>query len=55
MEQKENKRQAFFSRIDDSFKKIVIMRDDIIPWHDDNGTLFLGVEQFLLDEKAIDL
>lgn len=44
-----------FSRIDDSFKKIVIMRDDIIPWHDDNGILFLGVEQFLLDEKAIDL
>ena len=33
-------------RIPDSFKKIVVVRDDIIPWHDDNGILFIGVEQF---------
>ena len=42
-------------RIPDSFKKIVVVRDDIIPWHDDNGILFIGVEQFLLEEKGIDL
>ena len=42
------------NRIDDSFRKIVIVKDDIIPWHDEKGILYIGVEQFLLDETAID-
>lgn len=40
-------------RVSDSFKKIVIVKDDIIPWHDDNGILYLGIEQFLLEENSI--
>ncbi len=43
------------TRIADSFKKIVVVRDDIIPWHDDNGILYIGIEQFLLDQTAMDL
>ena len=43
------------NRINDSFRKIVIVKDDIIPWHDEKGILYLGVEKFLLDESAIDL
>ena len=46
---------ASLVRIPDSFKKIVVVRDYIKPWKDDNGILYLGVEQFLLDEAAIDL
>lgn len=42
-------------RVADSFKKIVIVKDDMIPWHDDNGILYLGIEQFLLEEDAIDI
>lgn len=42
-------------RIPDSFKKIVVVRDYINPWRDENGILYIGVEQFLLDEKAIDI
>ena len=42
-------------RIADSFKKIVVVKDDILPWHDENGILYIGVEQFLLDEGAMDL
>ena len=42
-------------KIQDSFKKIVVMREDIEPWHDDNGILYIGIEQFLLDETAMDL
>ena len=42
-------------RIPDSFKKLVVVRDDLNPWRDENGILFLGVEQFLLEEGAIDL
>ena len=43
------------NRISDSFKKIVVVKDDIVPWHDENGILYVGIEQFLLDENAIDL
>ena len=42
-------------RVGDSFKKIVVVKDKIIPWHDDDGILYIGIEQFLLDENAIDL
>ncbi len=41
-------------RVSDSFKKIVVVRDNIMPWHDDNGILYIGIEDFLLDESAID-
>ena len=42
-------------RIADSFKKIIVVKDDIIPWHDERGVLYIGIEQFLLDESAMDL
>jgi len=42
-------------RINDSFKKIVVVKDDIIPWHDENGILFVGIEQFLLNESSMEL
>ena len=42
-------------KINDSFKKIVIVRKHIIPRHDDNGILYIGLDDFLLDEKIIDL
>lgn len=44
-----------FARIPDSFKKIVVVKDPILPWHDENGVLYLGIEQFLLEEGAINL
>ena len=42
-------------RISDSFKKIIVVKDDVIPWHDEKGVLYVGVEQFLLDENVMDL
>ena len=44
-----------YSRISDSFTKIVIVKDNIIPWHDENGILYIGIEKFLLDSTAINL
>lgn len=43
------------NRIDDSFKKIVVVKDNIIPWHDEKGVLYVGVQQFLLDEAVMDI
>lgn len=42
-------------RIPDSFKKIVITRDYIKPWTDENGIQYVGVEQFLLDKNALNV
>lgn len=54
----EDKRQQEINslkRVGDSFRKIVVVKDNIIPWHDDNGILYIGIEQFLLDENAMDI
>ena len=42
-------------RTGDSFKKVVIVRNNIVPRFDDDGILYIGVEDFLLDETALDL
>ena len=39
-------------RVNDSFRKIVIVKDNIIPWHDDDGIYYIGIEKFLLGEQA---
>ncbi|WNM16500.1 ATP-binding protein [Mesomycoplasma ovipneumoniae] len=53
----EKKEQEITSlkKINDSFKKIVIVRNKIIPKHDENGILYIGLEDFLLNESIIDL
>ena len=52
----EEKRQQEINslkRIPDSFKKIVVIKDDIIPWYDEYGILYIGIEKFLLDETIL--
>ncbi len=44
---------ASLLRIPDSFRKIVVVKDYIMPWHDENGIQYVGVEDFLLDESYI--
>ena len=41
--------------IDDSFKKIVVVYEDILPHRNNNGVLTLGLKQFLLDTQSIEL
>lgn len=43
------------NRVEDSFKKIVVVKEDIIPWHDEKGILYVGIEEFLLNESVMDL
>ena len=44
---------ASLTRIPDSFGKIVVVKDYIRPWQDENGICFMGAEDFLLDESII--
>lgn len=54
-EEKRKQEIRSLKRVGDSFKKIVVVKDNIIPWHDDDGILYIGIEQFLLDENAMDM
>ncbi|MBQ5957996.1 MAG: ATP-binding protein [Bacteroidales bacterium] len=36
-------------RINDSYRKIVVVRSHIVPWYDENGIYYIGLEDFCLD------
>ena len=52
-EEKREQEIRSLKRVGDSFKKIVVVKDNIIPRHDENGILYIGIEKFLLDENAV--
>ena len=41
--------------IKDSFKKIIIVKDKIKPWHNENGILIIGLMDFFLNTNSLDL
>ena len=41
-------------RIDDSFQKILIVKDDIMPYRDEKGIYYTGLFQFLNSDKVIE-
>ena len=57
IDDKEKREQEIRSlnRVGDSFRKIVVVKDNIIPRYDENGIFYIGIEQFLLDENAMDM
>lgn len=38
------------NRIDDSFTKIVVVRDNVMPWSDEKGIQYINIEDFLLEK-----
>lgn len=54
-EQKRMQEERPLLRVNDSFKKIVVVRDNIILRRDENGLVTMGLKQFLLDENSLDL
>ena len=41
--------------IGDNFKKIIVVRDDINSWHNDDGILIIGIKEFLLNKDSLNL
>lgn len=41
--------------IGDEFKKIIVVKDDIKHWFTEEGILVIGIKEFLLNEKSLDL
>lgn len=55
-EEKRKQEMASLLRIGDSFKKIIIVKDDIKPWADENGILTMGLMDFLMgDTKDLNI
>lgn len=42
-------------KIDDFFKRIIIVENDIKLWRNEKGIVIIGLKQFLLDENSLDL
>lgn len=49
-EEKRKQEMASLLRIGDSFKKIIIVKDDIKPWTDENGIITMGLMDFLMGD-----
>ncbi len=43
-----------FVNIEDSFKKIIIVKDDIRPWVTEEGILVIGIIEFLLNPNSLE-
>lgn len=41
--------------VGDNFKKIIVVRDDINLWHNEDGILIIGIKEFLLNKNSLDL
>lgn len=52
-EQKRAQKVNSLKRVGDSFKKIVVVSDDVIPHYDEDGIFYVGIERFLLDETVM--
>lgn len=53
-EEKINQEQKSLLSIKDNYRKIIIVNDETKPWYNDKGILIIGLEDFLLNENAID-
>lgn len=51
--EKKEQEIASLKRIPDSFAKIVVVRDYLKPWQDENGITYVGIEQFLLNDDLL--
>lgn len=43
------------NNIGDSFKKIIVVKDNIKLWRNDDGILIIGIQEFLLNKDSLDL
>ena len=41
--------------VGDNFKKIIVVRDDINLWHNEDGILIIGIKEFLLNKNSLEL
>lgn len=53
--EKMEQEQKSLVNIEDSFKKIIVVKDDINLWRNEEGVLIISLEEFLLNKNSLDL
>ena len=53
--EKWNQETKSLRKIDDSFKKIVVVRNPVVPRYDDFGCVVIGIYDFLLNENSLEI
>ncbi len=54
-EEKRQQEKASLVNVGDSFKKIIIVKDIVKPWHDNDGILTMNIYDFLLNGNSLEL
>lgn len=54
-DEKKRQEEASLKMLKDAFKRIIIVRDDIVPYYNDNGFLMIGLFDFLLNPNSLEL
>jgi hypothetical protein len=52
--EKREQEERSLLRVNDGFKKIIVVRDDIKPYRNDNGVFTIGLFDFLLNADSLD-
>lgn len=53
--EKMKQEQSSLDQIGDSFKKIIVVQDNVAPWHNEKGYLIINILDFLLDAGSLSL
>ena len=53
--EKEKQEMRSLKNVNDFFKKVIVVKDDIEPWHNEDGVLIIGIKEFLLNENSLDI
>ena len=53
--QKMEQEKKSLVKINDSFKKIIVVKDNIKLWRNEDGILVIGIQEFLLNPNSLDL
>ena len=54
-EEKMMQEKTSLIRIKDSFKKVIVVKDNIKLWRTEEGIVVMGIQEFLLNQNSLDL
>lgn len=54
-QEKTQQESKSLNNIGDNFKKIIVVKDNIKLWRNDDGILIIGIQEFLLNKDSLDL
>lgn len=53
--EKNEQESRSLNAVSDNFKKIIVVKDDILLWRNEDGILIIGIQEFLSNPNSLDL